>query len=326
MKILYFTDTHIRGTNPKNRTDGFVETLKLKLTEVADICNKENIDYVFHGGDLFDRPDISISTVGEFVNIFKKFNRQIYIVSGNHDIFGHNQKTINRTMLGLLSNFGIFKLVDENPIFIEKDNIKLQLSAYPFTFEMEEYKNKEKYKVLKKCEDADYAIHMVHGFLIDKPFIKNVPHTLISEIADTKADITLAGHYHFGFKTQIIDGKYFINPGALVRISNSLEEMKRKPKVIVINLTEKITVKEIYLKTALPGDMVLDRTEMERHKFKRSKIYEFKEILDTTTDLNSLDLVTLLSTIAKNESIDDEVRNEAVKRIEEVQMREADYS
>lgn len=326
MKILYFTDTHIRGNNPKNRKDDYQETLKNKLMEVVNISIEENVDFVLHGGDLFDRPDISIAIVSEFAKIFQKFKSPVYIVSGNHDIFGHNQKTLNRTMLGLLTNLNLLKLVDEKPIILEKDNIKVQLTAYPYTFSMDEGENKNHYKVLKKNEDVNYMIHMVHGFLMDKPFIKNVPHTTISEIEDTLADITLAGHYHFGFKTMNINGKYFANPGALVRISNSLEEIKRKPKVLIIELDENISIRERFLKTALPGELVLDRKEMERHKFKRSKIYEFKEIIDSTTDLNSLDILDLIVQISKSESIPIEVRDEAIRRVQEMQIKGAEYS
>ena len=41
---------------------------------------------------------------------------------------------------------------------------------------------------------------MVHGMLLDRPFIKGIPYTLIEDIKDTLADITLSGHYHGGFK------------------------------------------------------------------------------------------------------------------------------
>ena len=60
MRILYFTDTHIRATNPKSRKDNFYETLITKFEEVSKIIHEENVDYVIHGGDLFDRPYTSI--------------------------------------------------------------------------------------------------------------------------------------------------------------------------------------------------------------------------------------------------------------------------
>src|SRR5699024_801992 len=129
----------------------------------VDISISENVDYILHGGDLFDRPDISIAVVSEFSQILQRFEVPIYIVSGNHDIFGHNQKTINRTMLGLLSSLSLVNLVDENPIILDKDNIKVQLTANPYSFNMEDDFYKDRYKVLEKNENVNYMIHMVHG-------------------------------------------------------------------------------------------------------------------------------------------------------------------
>lgn len=325
MKLLYFTDTHIRGTNPKNRLDNFYQTLKNKFHEVIEIAKYENVDYILHGGDLFDRPDPSVSIVSDFAKLFNEFRVPIYIVSGNHDIFGHNPSTLDRTMLGLLCNLGILNLVNDRKIILEKD-IKVQLTAAPYVYSMDSKENIKNYIVKEKDKTCKYAIHLTHGFLIDKPFLKEVSHTLISEIKDTCADITFGAHYHYGFPTQLIDGKYFINPGALVRISNSMAEMNRKPKVNIIELSDEIKVKDVYLKTAKPGNEVLDRSEMERHKFKGMKINEFKEIIDSSVSLNNTDIFSLLNSIAKMDSIGADVINEAFKRVEKAQMSGAKYT
>lgn len=324
MKLLYFTDTHIRGTSPKNRLDDYSETLKTKLREIGDIIKEENIDFVLHGGDLFDRPDVSVSIVSDFAKIFQSYKVPIYIVSGNHDIFGHNPDTLDRTMLGLLCNLGVLNLVNYKKIILEKD-FKVQLTASPYIYSMDEKSNRENYIVRNVDNDCKYSIHMTHGFLIDKPFVKEVSHTLIEEIKDTKADITLGGHYHFGFKTTEIDGKYFVNPGALIRISNSLTEIKRKPKVNIITLDDEIKIEDRYLKCAKPGEEVLDRTEMERHQFKGIKMAEFKESLDATSNFNSMDIFNLLLKISESENISDEVKKESLKRVEKAQIDGADY-
>lgn len=69
------------------------------------------MDYILHGGDWFDRPDISPSIVREFAIIIKKFEKPVYTVAGNHDIYGHNPDTIGRTMLGLLDGTGMVTLL-----------------------------------------------------------------------------------------------------------------------------------------------------------------------------------------------------------------------
>ena len=326
MKLLYLTDTHIRGTSPKNRLDDYCETLKEKLKEISNIVKEEKIDFVLHGGDLFDRPDVSVSIVSEFAQIFQSFGVPIYIISGNHDIFGHNPDTLGRTMLGLLCNLGIMHLVNYKKIILEKDNLRVQLTGSPYIYSMDELSNRDNYKVTEVDESCKYAIHMTHGFLIDKPFMKEVSHTLIEDIKDTKADITLGGHYHFGFKTVELDNKYFVNPGALIRISNSKIEMKRRPKVDIISLGKNIHIEERYLKSAKPGEEVLDRSEMERHQFKGIKMAEFKESIEASANYKSLDIFDLLLRISKSENISEEVKSEALKRVEEAQIDEVRYS
>ncbi len=324
MNILYFTDTHIRGTNPKNRLDNYYETVKTKFNEIKEIIDQEKIDYVLHGGDLFDRPDVSVSIVSDFAKIFQSFNAPVYIISGNHDIFGHNPDTLNRTMLGLLCNIGILNLVNNKKIILEKD-VRVQLTGSPYTYSMDDKSKINNYIVDDIDPTCKYAIHMTHGFLTDKPFIKEVAHTLVEDIMSTKADITLGAHYHYGFKTIHKDGKYFLNPGALMRISNSLAEIKRKPKVNIIELTEEgISVNDYYLKSAKPGEVVMDREEIERHKFKGIKIAEFKEIIDSSVDFKNMDIFDLLLKISKDNNIDENVKSEALKRVEQAQIDGAD--
>lgn len=324
MKLLYLTDTHIRGTSPQNRLDDYQETLKEKLREIASIIKEEKIDYVLHGGDLFDRPDVSVSIVSDFAKIFQSFGVPIYIISGNHDIFGHNPDTLDRTMLGLLCNLGVMNLVNYKKIILDKD-IRVQLTGSPYVYSMDEASNRENYILDEVDNTCKYSIHMTHGFLIDKPFLKEVSHTLIEDIRSTKADITLAGHYHFGFKTVELDNKYFVNPGALIRISNSKAEINRRPKVNIITLADEIKIEDRFLKCAKPGEEVLDRSEMERHQFKGIKLAEFKECIDATTNYNSLDIFDLLLKISKSENISEEVKKEALKRVEEAQINGASY-
>jgi len=323
LRLLFFTDSHIRGTSPKNRKDDFVHTLEKKLEEIVDIIEANRVDYVLHGGDLFDRPDVSIAIVSRFSRVFKKIKVPMYVVSGNHDVYGHNPQTIGRTMIGLLSELDIFNLIERDErIILEKEGLRVQVTGQPYIYDIDEPVNRKYYMVEDVEEDINYAIHIVHGMLLDRPFIKGVPYTLVEDIRDTKADITLAGHYHSGFDRIKIDGKYFINPGSIVRISNSLREMDRRPKVIIIDLGEDIKITDVYLKTALDGDQVLDREEIERNIFKRERIYEFKQTVDSAMNFEKMDINDVLIEVSKSEGLSEEVKEEALKRIAMIQMKE----
>ncbi|WP_347176167.1 metallophosphoesterase [Tissierella sp. Yu-01] len=322
LKILYFTDTHIRGTNPKNRKDDFVLTLENKLCEIVDIININSIDYVIHGGDLFDRPDISISIVSRFAKILKNIKVPFYIVSGNHDIFGHNPQTINRTILGLLGQLDFLRVINENDkVYLTDGKINVQVTGQPYIYDLDNDVNKERYILKDVDSNVDYSIHVIHGMLLDKPFVKGIPYTLVDDIKDTKADITLSGHYHAGFKTIEIDNKYFVNPGSLVRITNSLREIDRKPQVVILELDDKISIKYKQLESALDGDLVLDRSEVEKSVFKSERLFEFKQTIDSTLEFDKMDINDILIEVSISEGVPNEVKEEALKRIAQVQMK-----
>ena len=322
MKLLFFTDTHIRGITPKNRKDSFIDTIEQKFIEISKIIKENDVDFVLHGGDLFDRPDVSISIVSKFANILNKINIPIYLISGNHDIYGHNPDTVKRTMLGLLDILGVIKLINSGErIVLEKDNIKVQLTGQPYVYDIDSPNNLNYYLLSEVPKDINFAIHMVHGMLLDKPFIKGIPYTLVDSIKNTLADITLSGHYHAGFKTIKIDGKYFVNPGSLVRITNSLNEINRIPKVILIDLTEHISIREIPLYSALPGEEVLDRKEIEKNIFKSERLLEFKQTIDESLDFEKMDINEILVEVSSAEGVNEDVKIEALRRIALIQMK-----
>jgi DNA repair exonuclease SbcCD nuclease subunit len=323
LRILFLTDTHIRGNSPKNRLDNFPETLENKFMEIIKIIQNYNVDFVLHGGDLFDRPDVSISIMSKFASILNQIEVPIYIICGNHDIFGHNPETVKRTMLGLLDALNIVKIIKpDEKIYLEKSNIRVQLTGHSYTYDIDKEYNRSPYIVDEISDNVDYAIHMVHGMLLNKPFIKGIPYTLIDDIKDTKADITLAGHYHTGFGIINIDGKYFINPGSLVRITNSLSEIDRTPKVVLIDLDEKINIKLLELNSAAKGEEILDRSEIENHIFKSEKLFEFKQSIDTAINFEKLEINEILIEVSNAKNVSDEVKKEALRRIANSQMKD----
>lgn len=315
MKLLFFTDTHIKGTNPKNRKDNYYETLKRKFHEICDISKELGVDYILHGGDWFDRPDISPSIVREFAIIIKSFEKEVYTVAGNHDIYGHNPGTVSRTMLGILEGTGVVNLLSENDeILLEKAGVRVQLTGKPYSYNIDgqEY---EKYYIIKKNKDVDYAINIVHGMLLQKPFYEGIQYTLLEDLKDTEADITFAGHYHSGFGVKHINNKYFINPGSIVRISNSIGEIERKPKVVYIELGDSITVREIELKSALPGDEILDREALEMSKSRSLKLHQFYKSIAVSMEYKKIDIAAIVEEIASNQDLRIEVKEEALRRI-----------
>jgi DNA repair exonuclease SbcCD nuclease subunit len=316
MKFIFFTDTHIKGVAPRNRNDNFYETLKRKFLEIKEICDELEIDYILHGGDWFDRPDISPSIVKEFALIIQSYKRPVFTIAGNHDIYGHNPETVGRTMLGLLEGVGILTLLNYNDdVIVEKNGLKVQIMGKPYRFDIDDAEVSYDYYIVQKRKDVDYLINMVHGMLLKKPFFEGIPYTLVDNITETEADITLAGHYHGGFALVEKGGKYFLNPGSLVRITNAIGEINRIPKVVIIELGDGINIYERELKSAAPGNEVLDRRQLEYAQDRNVKLHRFYQELSETGKFQKADLNKIIDDITADQNISREVKHETIKRI-----------
>lgn len=315
MKFLFFSDSHIKGTTPRNRKDNFFETLKNKFKEIKNISDALNIDYILHGGDWFDRPDISPAVVREFAVIIRSFGKPVYTVAGNHDVYGQNPETVGRTMLGIFEGIGIVILLNSTDLIVlEKDGTRVQLTGQSYRYDIDGENFKDFY-IVKKRKDVNFAINMVHGMLLSKPFFEGIQYTLVDEIKETEADITISGHYHSGFGIIKIGSRYFANPGSLVRISNALSEIKRRPKIILIEIQDEIKMKEIELESALPGEDVLDRTQLEYSQERSLKLIQFYQGIESSCSYNRINLNHIINEIASKNDVSSEIKDEAVKRI-----------
>ena len=162
---------------------------------------------------------------------------------------------------------------------------------------------------------------MIHSFLLDKPFLDTISHTLIDEIKNINADIILSGHYHSGFKTLKYKEKYFINPGSLLRTSSSKLELKRTPKVIILEISKEETIiNEIYLKTALPGDKVL-KINNDFEKARIEALEEFKQLVRSNTDLNNYNIYEILKEISTKKNFPKKILEMALSRLEDVEVK-----
>ncbi|GAV22513.1 metallophosphoesterase family protein [Carboxydothermus pertinax] len=323
MRFLYITDTHFRGNSPQNRLDDFPQTLRKKMEEVVQTAQSFQVDAVFHGGDLFEVPNPAINVVGDVVRFLKDLRKPFYIVPGNHDLFGQNPQTLSRTMLGLLGQVGLIKILEAGEkVFFEENGIKLQLTGQGYHFDLDTERGREGYLV--KNKEADLAIHIVHGMLLDRPFLQTVAYTLIDDIKDTQADLTLTGHAHLGFKEVTVNHRKFLNPGALVRTTVLAAEVNRRPQMVLIEAgRDGITTKLLPLKSALPGEQVLNIEKATEMKLREERLARIKSEVRTSGDFRSLKLENILKEIAQKEQLPEEVRIEAIKRIAQAEIEMA---
>lgn len=315
MRFLFFTDVHGRGTSPQNRRDNFPETLAAKLAEVSRLAREEQVDYILVGGDLFDTPGPALPVGVAVLAPLQDIGRPIFAIGGNHDMFGHNPETLPRSMLGLAAGLGLIQLLSPGQkIYLEEDGLRVQLTGQPFHYNIDRRPPAQDYCVTK--EEADFAIHLVHGMLLDRP-VPGPAFTLVEDILATAADVTLVGHNHIGFPPVEHKGKFFICPGALVRLSNHPEEISRIPRVVRLDMEKNhFSCRLLPLSVARPGPEVLDRQAVTARVYREQRLASFVQGIRAGGEYRELRLEAMVEQMATAKGIDDAVRAEALKRLD----------
>jgi len=312
MKLLFLTDSHIRGNNPASRIDNYPEALKKKHVEIGQIIKDDNIDVVIHGGDIFHSFSVADSLKSEYIKVLKSWEVPIYCIAGSHDVVGYNEKTISRTALGVLIAADTVKLLGSIPTEIHPGIFAVGINH---SYRLDE--NPQNYS-LEKDDKTGILIEVVHGMVVDKPFFDD--YTLIEDIK-TEADVFLSGHFHLGWKPQKVNDTLFINPGSLGRVENVRRVFP--PSVCILNIEGKnIDYEIVPLKCVAPSkDIFKSVTKLGNET--SEKILEFMKTLSQKTgDLEKHDAKSLVLKIAKEEEVSDSVVEKALTIIDEVMFND----
>lgn len=339
---MFIGDAHNQVRKPANRKDDFHETYNNKVDEVKRIAKEEGVSAIIQAGDFLNSPqynnDFIVDTIqkwsfvpekyelleelrnkeGNPEDIVERLREDIpYIgVVGNHELIGESYSTYPRTSLAFMERLGFMRMVSkENPVvFTTEDGQTVAITGTNYHSKIDEPDFVDDYIVEEK--QGDVHIHFVHGYLTDKNLGPLIKHTLVDAVKDTKADITLSGHDHIGFKQIEIDGKLFANPGALTRTKADVKEIARQPKVLIIEIANgKITMEERLLTSAPKGEEVLDRTSILAKAEKNSKIESIKSIVNKAKVKKGQSVTDIIEALADTEGLDKDVTDDVIERV-----------
>ncbi|HBG8471031.1 TPA: metallophosphoesterase [Clostridioides difficile] len=352
LRFLVLGDWHYSGKTPWSRIDDFKETRQKKTKEIMEIANKYKIDAFLEMGDFLNSDRLSEQELASLAKDFKfsQLNNKILQMKtgettfreieqdlkssipvigtiGNHELIGNEISSLEETSLNVLISCGAITIATkENPvIFKDKEGFSLAITGAPYTHNIDG-EDKSAYIINKKL--GDFHIHLVHGYLMPKSYGKKFKHTVVSQIAHTKADLTINGHDHTGYDEIDINGKKFINPGSPFRLSAELKEINRMPKVILIEVDKNgINLKPIFLSCAKKGSEVLSREKIAKKEKKLEKIEDVKSLMNKAELAKGIDIVDIVKNIAKNKNIDDSIRDQAVNNIvENIKLMKVPFS
>ena len=332
MKFLFMGDFHEREKVPISRIDNWQKTLDEKASEILKIAKKNKCSAIIETGDFLDVPriseeyaqtilkrwghiksaDLAIDAINERKN--KNISIPLVGVVGNHEMFGNSMKNFSKTSLSLLEEAGLLKLVTKDkPLILKDGDIAIAITGTDYFPDIE----KEPYDgYILKERFADFHIHIVHGFGTNRDLGNIIPHVKIEDIAkETLADITIMGHDHVGFDPIEINGKWFVNPGAVTRQTNSQDEMSRVVKVGILDIgKDGLTVRMVPLKSAQESENVLSREHIDDKKEKEVFLKSVLEEVDKIKISSHKTITDIVDSIASNQNMDGSLKTNLLDR------------
>lgn len=252
IKFGFITDTHV-DNKYDNRLDDAQASILYKIKQCYAIAEKNNCDFMLHGGDVFNRPSIKEKKNDIFNRLRKiivdaKINS--YFILGQHDV-NYSFDCYKDSTLKMLSGScdGKFELIED---YITINGVNIYASHV--------YQNIQD-RINEVKQNCNANILVAHCLLYDKPkMFETIP---IKDIKSDNVNLILSGDLHCGFEFQKQDNTYFYNPGSLLR--KAKDQKDRKPKFAIFSISEffgdyQIEIKEFEL-DCLDGDSCFDLSE-----------------------------------------------------------------
>lgn len=330
-KFLIAGDIHWRGTNPRGRTDDYLQALGAKLDEIAGLCQEHDAQLIIPG-DLFDSPGVGWWVTGQLVNKLRTIQevseQPVLTIPGNHDIFGSNPDSIFRTPYGLLEFTDTIRNVARSRMRRRhegaSETVQISGHGYDANTDTDTPEGRAQFMAPEPKDDSVAKIHLVHSNLLLQAPGFDMPHTLINDVK-TNADVIIAGHYHPGlgsgrFVYTRNDGVLFINPGALARTSASASDMERPVQVALLTIMRVenklwFGVQTVPLKSVLPGPEVLSRQHLDDAQERAGRIQDFLELLAEEGQSRFLEMSEIIEDIVERDRLPKEIKAEALRRL-----------
>ena len=204
------------------------------MGQVRDLADQHRVDAILDGGDFFHVKDPARNShrlVGEVAEAHRKFPCPVYCIPGNHDITSNDLSTVDKQPLGVLFRTGVFRPLTE--AVFQKPGTKVTVHGYPYvTSRSGEW---------LRARDG-FTIAVIHALAAENPApgldeLFNEPVLRYSDLVRAGGpDLFAFGHWHRDQGIVNLQGRTFINTGAASRGALSHENLKRQPKVVLIEV------------------------------------------------------------------------------------------
>lgn len=309
MKFVFYTDAHLTGQNPSNRTDVYYKSILDKISQIYNYAKGIDADFVLFGGDLCNTHKIySYYVLEKFISIIKDSGIPTFFVVGQHDLYGYEKSSYGDSALCFIEKMSdsMFVRIEDklnlNDCLDLKYDKKIDIDCCLYSsHSYDNYLDR-----LGSVEDnKKFNILLMHELLTNKDCPFEVIKT--SELK-SNADLILSGDLHEGYDIHKIGKTTFYNSGSISRIKKSDRALKFSHFDVKKNKDEySLELKEVPLEY-LPSHIIFKDEEV----FEATDYSGFVSEIDTI-EADALDIFDLLQKVSKPHETKKEMINYILK-------------
>lgn len=295
VSLLFRTDVHVADRSPSSWKGDYTAEVLNSLEQIGLIADDHSVQAVLDGGDFFHVKTASRNSHGLIIQVAKihaKYPCKVFCVEGNHDVSGNNLDTIEQQPLGVLYEAKVFYHLREE-VFSDED-VEVRVVGVPYSPDrtLDELRSIQKRKRPISGGRREKLVAVVHALAGKNPpahveeFFGEPVFRYEDLITPDGPDVWCFGHWHQDQGIEEIDGRWFVNQGAVSRGALVRENLERTPKVAIIRVCdEDLSVLSVPLKVA-PSSEVFDLERKERRDQEAKVIDQFVSVLGESVDFD----------------------------------------
>lgn len=290
VSFLYRTDVHVADRSPVSWKGDYPAEIWDNLEQVGKMAVDREVTAVLDGGDFFHVKAASRNPhalVTRTARLHEKYGKsKVFCIEGNHDIAYNNLETLDKQPLGVLYATNVFNLLREE---VFKDNgVTVRVVGVPYS----PFRTLSELLAIQKKPGDDILIAVVHALAGENPppmvqEFFNEPVFKYSDLVTRDGpDVWCFGHWHKDQGIVEIEGKRFVNQGALSRGALINENLTRVPKIAYIEVTPGKVIVEPMPLIVVPASDVFDLERKERHEKEGRDIDQFVQRLQADANFD----------------------------------------
>jgi len=244
-KIIFIKDPHLAFGFQNRIRKNYDEDVAAKLDFVSNYAVQNDIENIVFTGDVFDHQHERGWSFKQFKKNKESLEKyfidrglKLWSIAGNHDFF-HGKEDIAGTVFGEMVEDGIINYLTREPLTVDK------LTIYGVDWSANKEKVITQLEAINKKEGLKAVV--IHMNVTEKETLfTDFTHEFLATVFNNIHIWTL-GHYHIGHAPRIVNGKLFIDPWNLVRVSRDYDVKMDRFDVnfTVLELGEKLKAYDV---------------------------------------------------------------------------------